>query len=66
MLLAFCRPDFEVTGLDTDVKYEKVCWQYEEANDILGLNPNTTFPRVASVGHLSGNSRKNALNMIRQ
>ena len=66
MLLTLCRPDFEVIGPNDEMTYEILVRKYEEANDILGLNPHTHFPKGANVEHLSGDAQKNALNTIRQ
>ena len=61
-LLAY-SPNFDVVS--EDGKYQVVT-RYDEANDLLLLNPKMKFPEGTKVLHLSGERKKNALNTIQQ
>ena len=57
-------PNFDVVS--EDGKYQVVTRSYDEANDLLLLNPKKKFPEGTKVWHLSGERKKNALNTIQQ
>ena len=57
-------PNFDVVS--EDGKYQVVTRSYDEANDLLLLNPKKRFPEGTKVLYLSGERKKNALNTIRQ
>ena len=49
-------PNFDV--LSEDGKYQVVTRSYDEANDLLLLNPKKRFPEGTKVLHLSGEKEK--------
>ena len=57
-------PNFYVVS--EDGKYQVVTRSYDEANDLLLLNPKKKFTEGTKVLHLSEERKKNALNTIQQ
>ena len=55
-----------MVGPDQTGMYQIFALTYNQAKDILGLNPDKKFPEGMSVQHLSGDACKNAQNTLCQ
>ena len=58
--------DFELIHYPTDGQLHIKRRTFEEANDLLGLNPKKRYPEGTDTRHLTGARKELAMNTIRQ